>query len=56
MRLMDSQLTHFKADYFSRSRQGLDISVWSHECLNDELDAMADAHSLLWAEELAQWI
>lgn len=45
-----------EADYFVRSRQGLDIAAWNHERLNDELDALADAHALLWAEELAQWI
>ena len=44
-----------EADYFVRSRQGLDISPWTHDDLNDELDALADAHALLWAEELAQW-
>lgn len=45
-----------EADYYIRSRRGLDIAVWSHECLNDELGALADAHALLWAEELTQWI
>lgn len=44
-----------EADYFTRSRRGLDISTWTHERLNDELDTLADAHELLWAEELAQW-
>lgn len=45
-----------EADYYIRSRRGLDIAVWSHERLNDELGALADAHALLWAEELTQWI
>lgn len=45
-----------EADYFTRSRQGLDIAAWNHERLNDELEALADAWALLWAEELAQWI
>jgi hypothetical protein len=44
-----------EADYFVRSRQGLDISAWTHERLNNELDALAEAHALLWAEELASW-
>jgi len=43
------------ADYFTRSRQGLDISTWTHERLNDELDTLADAQALLWTEELTQW-
>ena len=45
-----------EADYFVRSRQGLDIVAWDHNHLNDELDALAVAHNLLWAEELAQWM
>jgi DNA primase len=45
-----------EADYYIRSRRGLDIAIWSHERLNDELGALADAHALLWAEELTQWI
>lgn len=45
-----------EAEYFTRSRQGLDIAAWNHERLNDELEALADAWALLWAEELAQWI
>lgn len=44
-----------EADYFTRSRQGLDISTWPHERLNDELDTLADAQGLLWTEELTQW-
>lgn len=44
-----------EADYFARSRQGLDIAAWGHECLNDELDALATAYELLWAEEITQW-
>lgn len=44
-----------EADYFVRSRQDLDISAWTHERLNDELDALAEAHALLWAEECASW-
>ncbi|MEP6890372.1 MAG: hypothetical protein ABI955_06720 [Nitrospirota bacterium] len=45
-----------EADYFVRSRQGLDIAGWTHEHLNDDLEALADAYALLWAEELTQWI
>jgi hypothetical protein len=45
-----------EADYFTRSRQELDISTWTHERLNDELDTLADAQALLWTEELTQWI
>jgi hypothetical protein len=44
-----------EADYFTRSRQGLDILAWTHERLNSELDALAEAYALLWAEELASW-
>lgn len=44
-----------EATYFIHSRQALDISSWDHEYLNNELDALADAYELLWAEELAQW-
>jgi len=45
-----------EADYFVRSRHGLDISAWTDERLNNELDALAEAHALLWTEELAQWM
>jgi hypothetical protein len=44
-----------EADYFTLSRQGLNIATWNNERLNDELDALADAYALLCAEELAQW-
>lgn len=44
-----------EADYFVRSRQGLDIAAWNHERLNEELNALAEAHELLWAEEIALW-
>ena len=39
-----------EADYFVRSRQGIAISGWSPEKLNDELNALADAHHLLESE------
>lgn len=45
-----------EADYFVRSRQGLNIAAWNHERLNDELDTLADAYALLLAEEGPQWI
>src|SRR6185369_9562485 len=32
-----------EADYFVRSRHGLDISPWSHARLDAELNALADA-------------
>lgn len=41
-----------EADYFVRSRQGLDISMWSDDRLDDELDALADASHLLENEDL----
>lgn len=44
-----------EADYFVRSRQGLDISAWTQERLHNELDALAEGYALLWAEELASW-
>jgi len=44
-----------EAGYFVRSRQGLDIAAWSDATLNDELDTLADAYSLLWAEEMEEW-
>lgn len=40
-----------EADYFVRSRLGLDISMWSDGQLNDELDALADAYHLLENED-----
>ena len=41
-----------EADYFVKSRRGLDISMWSHDRLNDELNALADAYHLLESEAL----
>ena len=41
-----------EADYFVRSRQGLDISAWSPERLHDELNALGDAYALLESEAL----
>lgn len=41
-----------EADYFLQSRRGLDISAWSNEKLNDELNALADAYFLLEKENL----
>lgn len=41
-----------EADYFIRSRQGLDISTWLPERLHDELNTLADAHALLAMEGL----
>ena len=41
-----------EADYFIRSRRGIDFSAWSHEQLNDELNALADAYHLLENEAL----
>ena len=41
-----------EADYFVRSRQGLDISKWSHRRLNKELGTLADAYHLLDHEHL----
>lgn len=40
-----------EADYFVRSRQGLNVSAWSHDRLNDELNALADAYHLLENED-----
>lgn len=40
------------ADDFVSSRQGLDISGWSDEKLNNELGALADAYQLLEVEAL----
>lgn len=41
-----------EADYFIRSRRGLDISKWSTQRLDDELNAVADAYRLLECEDL----
>ena len=41
-----------EADYFVRSRQGVEISGWSDEKLNNDLDALADAYHLLENEDL----
>lgn len=38
------------ADYHIRSRQGLDICEWSNEKLQDELNLLGDAYTLLEAE------
>ena len=40
------------ADEFVRSRHGLDLSGWSAEKLNSELNALADAYQLLEGEAL----
>lgn len=44
-----------EADAFIRSRRGLDLAAWNHQRLNDELDVLADAYTLLLAEEGTQW-
>ncbi len=41
-----------EADYFVQSRRNLDISSWSDNYLQRELDALADAHGLLEKENL----
>lgn len=41
-----------EADFFVRSRRGIDISTWSHERLDRELDALASAYRLLESEAL----
>jgi hypothetical protein len=41
-----------EADYFIRSRRNLDISGWSDQKLGDELNALADAYTLLEREGL----
>jgi hypothetical protein len=41
-----------EADYFIRSRQGIDLSSWPLERLHDELNALADAYHLLESEDL----
>jgi hypothetical protein len=40
------------ADYHIRSRHGLDISGWSNQILDDELNCLADAYHLLDHEDL----
>jgi hypothetical protein len=40
-----------EADYFVRSRRGMDISGWSDQKLDDELNVLADAYFLLASEE-----
>ena len=40
-----------EADYFVRSRRGLDISGWNDQKLDDELNALADAYHLLENED-----
>jgi hypothetical protein len=39
-----------EAEYFIRSRRGLEISQWSDQRLNDEMSVMADAYILLDSE------
>ena len=39
------------AEQFIHSRQGLDISGWSHERLDNELTALADAYVICETEE-----
>jgi hypothetical protein len=41
-----------QADYFVRSRIELDISTWTDDRLNDELNGLADAYALLEKENL----
>jgi DNA primase len=41
-----------EADYFVQSRRNLDISSWSDNYLQRELDALADAYGLLEKENL----
>jgi len=41
-----------EADYFIRSRQGLNISTWCPERLHEELNTLADAYVLLTLEGL----
>jgi hypothetical protein len=41
-----------EADALIRSRSGLDISGWTSERLDDELTALAAAHSVLWEESI----
>lgn len=42
-----------EAEYFVRSRQGLDISHWTNQKLDDELNVLADAYALLSSESHA---
>jgi hypothetical protein len=42
-----------EAEYFVRSRQGLDISSWTNQKLDDELNVLADAYTLLSSESHA---
>ena len=37
---------------FVQSRRGIEISAWSHDRLNDELNALADAYHLIESETL----
>ena len=41
-----------EADYFIRSRQGLDVSAWIDGKFDEELNALADAYFLLECEGL----
>lgn len=41
-----------QAQWFIDSRHGIDISQWSNDQLNDELNALADAYALLESEGL----
>jgi len=41
-----------EADTFIRSRRGLDISAWTLQRLDEELNALADAYYILRCEEL----
>ena len=41
-----------EADYFIRSRRGLDISTWTEAKLDEELNTLADAYLLLESEAL----
>ena len=41
-----------EADYFIRSRQGLDASTWIDDKLDEELSALADGYQLLEWEAL----
>lgn len=41
-----------EAEQFISSRRGLDISTWTAERLDDELNAVADAYSILAREAL----
>jgi hypothetical protein len=40
------------AEYFVRSRSGLDISAWNETQLDEELNALASAYLLLERENL----